>query len=161
MKGRQIAAAITLPVWKMPTVLSAVKLIGADFLTAAVIQVIVGLAIVAIVSWVWHSKTSPAIRSAVLVLGTFLVTPYSLVYDNMVTSNCAGRIGLGGMHPGLVAGGEGLSIFCLDCPNLSEFLSLLVINCADHTASDYDHPADEIGKPRFMDMSSALSLTDF
>ena len=86
LKGGQISAAVTLPLWKMPTVLSAMKLIGADFLTAAVIQVIIGLAMVAIVGWVWHSNASPAIRSAILVSGTFLVTPYSFVYDNILLS---------------------------------------------------------------------------
>ena len=84
LQGGQISVAITLPFGKMPTVLSAMKLLGADFLTVAVIQVIIGLATIAIVSWVWHSKASPAMRSAVLVLGTFLVTPYSFVYDNIL-----------------------------------------------------------------------------
>ncbi len=88
----------------MPTVLSAVKLLGADFFTAAVVQVVVGLAIVAIVIWVWHSKASPAIRSAVLVSGTFLVTPYSLVYDNVLTAIALACLGWEGYTNGWLTG---------------------------------------------------------
>jgi hypothetical protein len=104
LKGGQISAAVTLPVWKMPTVLSAMKVIGADLLTAAVIQVIVGLATVAIVGWVWHSKASPAIRSAVLVLGTFLVTPYSFVYDNILLAIALAGLGWEGYTGGWLPG---------------------------------------------------------
>lgn len=104
LKGGQISAAITLPIEKMPTVLSAMKLIGADFLTAAVVQVIVGLAIVAIVGWTWHSKASPAIRSAILVLGTFLVTPYAFVYDNILIAIALACLGWEGYTKGWLPG---------------------------------------------------------
>jgi alpha-1,2-mannosyltransferase len=104
LKGGQISAAITLPLEKMPTVLSAMKLIGADFLTAAVVQVIVGLAIVAIVGWTWHSKASPAIRSAILVLGTFLVTPYAFVYDNILIAIALACLGWEGYTKGWLPG---------------------------------------------------------
>ena len=104
LQGGQISAAITLPLGKMPTVLSAMKLFGADFLTVAVIQVIIGLAIVAIVGWVWQSKASPAMRSAVLVLGTFLVTPYSFVYDNILIAIALACLGWEGYTKGWLQG---------------------------------------------------------
>jgi hypothetical protein len=104
LKGGQISAATTIPLWKMPTVLSAMKLIGADLLTAAVIQVIVGLATVALVGWVWHSKASPAIRSAALVLGIFLVTPYSFVYDNILLAIALAGLGWEGYTKGWLPG---------------------------------------------------------
>ena len=104
LKGGQLSAAITLPLGKMPTVLSAMKLMGADFLTAAVIQVIVGLTTVMIVGWVWHSKASPAIRSSVLVLGSFLVTPYSFVYDNVLTAIALACLGWEGYTNGWLTG---------------------------------------------------------
>jgi hypothetical protein len=84
LTGGQISAVNSLPLWKMPTVFSVMKALGADSLIAAVIQVIIGIAIVAMVVWVWHSKASQAIYAAILVLGTFLVTPYSFVYDNVL-----------------------------------------------------------------------------
>jgi alpha-1,2-mannosyltransferase len=104
LKGGQISTAITLPLEKMPTILSAMRLIGANFFTAAVIQVIVGLAIVGIVGWVWHFKASPAIRSAVLVLGTFLVTPYSLVYDHVLVAIALAGLGWEGYTRGWLPG---------------------------------------------------------
>ena len=104
LKGGQISAAVTLPFWKMPTVLAAMKLIGADFLTAAVIQVIIGLAMVALVVRVWRSKASPAIRSAVLVLGAFLTTPYAFVYDNILIAIALAGLGWEGYTKGWLPG---------------------------------------------------------
>jgi hypothetical protein len=109
LKGGQISAAISLPLEKMPTVLSAMKLIGADFLTAAAIQVFVGLAAIAIVSWTWHSKASLPIRSAVLVLGTFLATPYAFVYDNILIAIALAGLGWEGYTRGWLPGEK----FCL------------------------------------------------
>jgi hypothetical protein len=104
LKGGQIATNISLPFWKMPTVLSAVESLGAGFITAAVFQVIIGLAAIAIVSWVWHSKASPAIRSATLVLGTFLVTPYAFVYDNILIATALACLGWEAYRKGWLPG---------------------------------------------------------
>ncbi len=82
--GGQISSGNFLPLWKMPTVFSVTMALGANFLIAAVIQVIIGISVVVIVGWVWHSKASPAVSSAILVLGTFLVTPYSFIYDTVL-----------------------------------------------------------------------------
>jgi hypothetical protein len=84
LRGGHISAANILPLWKMPTIFFVMKWLGADTLAAAVIQVILGLVTVAMVAWVWHSKASSTISAAVLVLGTFLVTPYAFVYDNIL-----------------------------------------------------------------------------
>ncbi|MGD0826829.1 MAG: glycosyltransferase family 87 protein [Desulfobaccales bacterium] len=129
LKGRQISAAITLPLWKMPTALSAIKLIGADFLTAAVIQVIIGLAIAAIVGLVWHSKASPAIRSAVLVLGTFLVTPYCIVYDNILIAIPLACLGWEGYTKGWLPGEKVCLFFAWIAPIYLSFYNcwLLII----------------------------------
>jgi len=81
LRGEQISAVSSLPLWKMPTIFSLMTALGANFLIAAVIQIIIGIVIVVIVGWVWHAKASPAIYSTILVLGTFLLTPYSFVYD--------------------------------------------------------------------------------
>ena len=132
LKGGQISAAVTLPLWKMPTVLSAMKLIGADSLTAAVIQVIIGLAMVAIVGWVWHSNASPAICSAILVSGTFLVTPYSFVYDNILLSIALACLGWEGYTKGWLPGEKVCLSFAWIAPIYLSFYTcwLLIIPIA-------------------------------
>jgi hypothetical protein len=100
LKGGKISAAVTLPLEKMPTVLSAMKLIGADFITAAAIQVLLGLAAIALVSWTWHSKASLPMRSSVLILGTFLATPYAFVYDNILIAIALSALGWEGYTRG-------------------------------------------------------------
>jgi hypothetical protein len=62
------------------------------------------LATIALVAWVWHSKASPGIRSAVLVLGAFLVTPYSLVYDNIMLAIALAGLGWEGYTQGWLPG---------------------------------------------------------
>ncbi len=104
LTGGQISAVNVLPLWKMPTVFSVMKGLGAATLTAAVIQAILGLVIVALVAWVWHSQASPAISAAVLVLGTFLVTPYAFVYDNILIAIALACLGWEGYTRGWVAG---------------------------------------------------------
>jgi hypothetical protein len=104
LKGGQISAATVLPLEKMPTVFSVIKGLGADTLTAAVIQAICGLVIGAMVAWVWHSKASPAISAAVLVLGAFLVTPYAFVYDNILIVMALACLGWEGYTKGWLPG---------------------------------------------------------
>jgi hypothetical protein len=132
LKGGQISAAVTLPLWKMPTVLAAMKVMGGDFLTAAVIQVMIGVTIVALVGWVWHSNASPAIRSAVLVLGTFLATPYSFVYDNILLAIALACLGWEGYTKGWLRGEKACLFFAWIAPFYLSFYHcwLLIIPIA-------------------------------
>jgi hypothetical protein len=104
LQGGQISAATVLPLGKMPTIFSSMRGLGADSLTAAVIQAIFGLVAAALVVWVWHSKASPAISSAVLVLATFLVTPYAFVYDNVLIAVALACLGWEGYTKGWLPG---------------------------------------------------------
>ena len=68
--------------WRiMPTFFAAVLSAGFGIKSAFLVQGVVMLAVAAGVGWVWSKKISLARRSAVLVLGTLLFTPYAFVYD--------------------------------------------------------------------------------
>jgi hypothetical protein len=53
---------------------------------------------------VWNSKASLAIFGAVLVLGTFLVTPYAFVYDNILIVIAMAWLGWEGYTKGWLPG---------------------------------------------------------
>ncbi|MCL4501233.1 MAG: DUF2029 domain-containing protein [Deltaproteobacteria bacterium] len=65
----------------MTSVFAAVRSAGLGIQAAYLIQGLVMLAVLAAVAWVWRRRLSLPNRGAVLVLGTFLFTPYAFVYD--------------------------------------------------------------------------------
>lgn len=104
LKGGLISTSSTIPLWKMPTVFSAANLLGAGSIVAAVLQTIIGLAVAMLVGRVWKSNASVAIRSAVLVTGTFLITPYSFIYDTVLLSIALACLGWEGYKTGWLPG---------------------------------------------------------
>jgi alpha-1,2-mannosyltransferase len=66
---------------RFPTVFCGVRLLGGGPGLAMALQLLTGLGAVAGVYWVWRRRASLPLRASVLVVGTFLVTPYVLNYD--------------------------------------------------------------------------------
>ena len=66
---------------RMPTVFGSLRLWGSGAGPALLWQIIVSVAVLAGVFWVWRRRASLPLRAAVLVLGTLLVTPHALNYD--------------------------------------------------------------------------------
>ena len=69
---------------RLVSVFVSARLLGADVQSAYVAQAAVGLIAAAVVALAWFRDAPAAIRYALLVLGTFLATPYLLDYDMVV-----------------------------------------------------------------------------
>lgn len=81
---------------KMPTVFSALRLLGAEVPIAYGGQAAsAGLAIMAVV-YIWRRRTAIAVRAPALLLATFLVTPYAFFYDLVVLIFAILWLGRGG-----------------------------------------------------------------
>ncbi len=65
----------------MPTFFAATLSAGFGIMAAYLVQGVAMLLAVAGVAWVWRRHTGLALRGSVLVLGTFLFTPYAQIYD--------------------------------------------------------------------------------
>lgn len=70
-------------VWhRMMSIFVAARRLGADVSLSYAAQLLFGLIAAIAVAWSWHKdSTSPALRNALLVLGTCLATPYLQDYD--------------------------------------------------------------------------------
>lgn len=72
-------------VWhRFVSVFVAARRLGAPVEAAYAIQAVIGVLAGIVVAWVWFRSTPAGIRNAVLVLGTFLATPYLQDYDLVV-----------------------------------------------------------------------------
>lgn len=78
--GRALTAGV-LPLTRMPTVHSALRLAGVGPLATLILQGVVMLGATLVVAWTWREKASTPVRSAVLVLSILLFTPYAFDYD--------------------------------------------------------------------------------
>jgi len=70
-----------LPVYKFVTPFAGLRLLGLPEPAAMALHGVVALGAVATVWWVWRRSTDMRLRGTAVVLGTFLVTPYSADYD--------------------------------------------------------------------------------
>jgi hypothetical protein len=66
---------------RMPTVFAALRLLGAGNLTAYSLQALSALLAAGIVGVLWRSDCPFAVKSAALIVGAFLATPYAWDYD--------------------------------------------------------------------------------
>ncbi|MHB8069501.1 MAG: hypothetical protein ACYDIC_16540, partial [Desulfobaccales bacterium] len=88
----------------MPTVFAAVILAGAGLTAARVLQGAVMLAAAVAVAWAWRRGAAPAIRNAVLVLGTLLFIPHSFIYDLAILALPLAWLGWDGYTRGWLPG---------------------------------------------------------
>ena len=91
-------------IYKMPTVFSAALLAGAGLTAARVLQAVVMLAAAAAVAWAWRRGAAPAIRNAVLILGTLLFIPHSFIYDLAILALPLAWLGWDGYTRGWLPG---------------------------------------------------------
>jgi hypothetical protein len=66
---------------KLQSAFAAVRLWGGPTALAYAAQAVVGLAVAAAVAWLWRGSGDPRLKSAALLVGTLLATPYVLDYD--------------------------------------------------------------------------------
>jgi alpha-1,2-mannosyltransferase len=69
------------PYFKVPSLFSAIYLLGAGIKLAWILQLVVMVGVAAVTGWVWFRESPFTMRAAVLVLGILLFTPYIAVYD--------------------------------------------------------------------------------
>ena len=81
IETEKLAEGISILTPKMPTLLSAVLLIGGPSWLALTLQASVMVATAVIVVWVWSREVPAAERAAVLVLCILLFPPYEFLYD--------------------------------------------------------------------------------
>jgi len=89
---------------KVTSLLGAVLLAGGAPWLAQILQAALMLATAGLVAWVWSRKASPAVRSAVLVLGVLLFTPYELIYDLAILALPLAWLGWEGFREGWLPG---------------------------------------------------------
>ena len=66
---------------KIQSVFSVVRMWGGSIPLAYAAQIVTSLAVAASLVWLWRSRAAFALKAAALLIGTVLVTPYSLDYD--------------------------------------------------------------------------------
>jgi len=88
---------------KIQSVFSWVRMWGGSVQLAYAAQGIVTLAIAAAIVWLWHSRTTFALKAAALAIGTILATPYSLDYDLMVLAPAIAFLAGEGLMRGFAA----------------------------------------------------------
>jgi alpha-1,2-mannosyltransferase len=71
----------SLPLKKMPTFFALVRLLGAPTTIAYAIHGVIAAAVAAAVAWVWLRCRDGSLRSASLLAGTVLISPYLYDYD--------------------------------------------------------------------------------
>jgi Glycosyltransferase family 87 len=69
---------------RMPTVFAALRVLGIDVSTAFAFQGLSALLALALVIRIWRSRCPPEIKSAAVLVATFLATPYAWGYDMVV-----------------------------------------------------------------------------
>jgi arabinofuranan 3-O-arabinosyltransferase len=69
---------------RMPTVFVAMRIAGAGIALSYAAQIISGVSAAAIVALVWRTNCPSEIKAAIVVVATFLVTPYAQDYDMVV-----------------------------------------------------------------------------
>jgi hypothetical protein len=100
----KLGANVLVSTAKMPTLYSAVLLAGGALWLAQILQVALMLATAGLVVWVWSRRTSPAVRSAVLVLCILLFPPYAFIYDLTILALPLAWLGWEGYREGWLPG---------------------------------------------------------
>ncbi len=110
---------------KMPTVFSGVILAGGGPAVARVLHGAVMLAATAAVAWVWRRGAAPAVRNAVLVLGTLLFIPHSFIYDLALLALPLAWLGWEGSRGGWRPGEKVLLIIGFFTPLVAPSVALI------------------------------------
>jgi putative flippase GtrA len=69
---------------QVPSAFYAARLVGLSIGTAWVLQALVSAAAVAAVAWTYWRRRDPVLSASLLIVGIFLVSPYTLNYDMVV-----------------------------------------------------------------------------
>lgn len=88
---------------RMPTVFAALRLLGAGNPTAYALQVLSALLAAGIVGVLWRSGCAFAVKSAALIVGAFLATPYAWDYDMIALLFAAAWLGVEARHTGFLS----------------------------------------------------------
>lgn len=87
---------------RMPTVFSMIRLAGGPVSVAYAAQIVSALAAVFVSVRIWRSQTPLSRKGAVLILATFLVTPYAWDYDLVSLTFAAAWLAIDGLKEGFV-----------------------------------------------------------
>ena len=85
---------------KIQSVFSVVRMWGGSVQLAYVLQGVASIAVAAAVTWMWRSRARFARKAAALLIGTVLVTPYSLDYDLMLLAPAIAFLATDGIERG-------------------------------------------------------------
>jgi hypothetical protein len=116
IQGGRIMEGSPLPWNKMPTFFSALHSAGLGLFPAVILQGIIMLGIAALVFWVWRQEASLAVRGSLLVLGTFLFTPYLFTYDLCLLALPLAWLAWDGYATGWAPGEKWLLFLCWIMP---------------------------------------------
>jgi len=86
--------------YKIQSVFSWVRMWGGSIDLAYAVQGVVTLAGAAAVTWLWRGKVAFPLKAAALLIGTVLVTPYSLDYDLMLLAPAIAYLAADGIERG-------------------------------------------------------------
>lgn len=96
---------------KIVTAFSAARALGADVMTAHVVQGLVALATLVATVLLWRSDAPHGAKAAALMAGSLLMTPYALDYDMMLLGPALAFLGCEALRDGFRRGEAGLLAF--------------------------------------------------
>lgn len=89
---------------KMPTLFTALRLLGIGLPLAYTMHALLALGVAATVAWVWWKKAPVRLGSAVLVSGSLMISPYVFDYDLTLMAIPIALLAWDGHHRGWLAG---------------------------------------------------------
>ena len=120
-----LAQAGLLPINKLVTIFGALLQVGVGFSNALIIQAVVMVVVAAAVFSVWRRQISLARQAAILVLSTFLFTPYAFSYDLALLALPLAWLGWEGYHTGWRPGEPGLLCLGWLLPFIAPMLAII------------------------------------
>jgi len=88
----------------MPSPFMAARLLGLGATVGYVAQAVCALSAAAATLWAWRRDVAPELRVAVVLIGTFLVSPYAFNYDMTIISVAVVILAVHGLREGFVFG---------------------------------------------------------
>lgn len=107
-----------LPWFKMPTTFAAARMLGVPVSLSYALQAAVALAVVVVVLRLWRSHADQSLKSAGLVVGALMVSPYGFDYDLVLLALPLAWLGLRGVERGFLFGEKAILLLAWLSPIL-------------------------------------------
>ena len=89
--------------YKLQSAFTILRTWGGSVIVAYSVQICIALAVTVSTIWIWRSQADPSLKSAAMMTGACLVTPYILDYDLVILAPALGWMCLYGCRRGFLA----------------------------------------------------------